>query len=316
MSSTASPSSTAPNTHASAPTGERGNDPLPVAARSRTRCQLAPSAYDQAASGLVTALAFVGLGVLLLAIIFFSARMFAQKQAIPVTIAEVGGRDEGSIQGAARDLEEPGSEDVPDLMQEPSLNSVEQVTDAISSKTAVFDDVSLDNEFVTGPGKGKGDNRQTGSGSGDSNEQVPRAQRWVIHFDGGNLKMYAKQLDFFKIELAAIGGPDNVVHYAFNLSKPRPDYRTGSPSAEQRLYMTWRGGALQAADRELLSRTGVDLNGRVMMQFYPAETENMLSLLERQYAGNQDINKIRRTTFGLLQKGEGFEFVVTKQETF
>jgi hypothetical protein len=255
----------------------------------------------------------------MLAIIFFSARLLNRRTAIPVSIAEVGGRDEGAIQGAARDLEEPGAEDVPDLMQDPALNSVEQVTDAISSKTAVFDDVSLDSEFVTGPGKGKGDNRQVGSGSGEAAETVPRAQRWLIHFDGGNIKVYAKQLDFFKIELAAIGGPDNLVHYAFNLSKPKPDYRTGSTSAEQRLYMTWRGGALQAADRDLLTKAGIDLNGRVNMQFYPAETENLLATLELQAAAKQDIkdiNKIRRTTFGLLQKGDAFEFVVTKQEYF
>lgn len=276
--------------------------------------RLTTSAYDQAASGLLSALLFVGVIVACLLILFFSSRIFARQKPLPVTIAEVGGREEGSALGTARDLEEPGAEDVPDLVEETSMQTLETITSAVASKTAQLDDMTLDSEFVTGAGKGKGDNRQVGSGT--ASEQVPRAQRWAIHFDGGNLKEYARQLDFFGIELAAVGGEDNLVHYAFNLAKPKPDHRTGAPDAEQRLYMTWRAGPLQAADRELLTKAGINLQGKVVMQFYPAATEQMLAKLERTYAGDKDINEIRRTTFDIRSGGDKYEFVVTAQQTF
>lgn len=278
--------------------------------------RLTTSAYDQAASALISALLFVGAIVAMLLILFFTSRIFARQKQAQVTIADVGGREEGSARGTARDLEEPGAEDAPDLVEETSMQTLETITSAVASRTAQLDDMTLDSEFVTAKGKGKGDSRAVGSGSGTASEQVPRAQRWAIHFDGGNLKEYARQLDFFGIELAAIGGEDNLVHYAFHLAKPKPDYRTGSPDAEQRLYMTWRAGPLQAADRELLTKAGVKLQGKVVMQFYPPETEQMLAKLERDYAGGKDINEIRRTTFNIRSNGDKYEFVVTAQQTF
>lgn len=281
----------------------------------QSRCQLNTSAYDQAASGLISLLLFVGLSVACLLILFFTSRIFARQEAVPVTIAEIGGRAEGTALGTARDLEEPGAEDVPDLMQDTSMQSLEAVS-AVASRTAQLNDMTLDSEFVTGSGKGRGDSRQVGSGDGTANEMVPRAQRWAIHFDGGNLHEYARQLDFFGIELAAVGGDDNLVHYALNVSKPKPDHRTGTPDNEKRLYMTWRAGPLQQADRELLSRAGINVQGRVMMQFYPPQVEQTLAQLERAYAGERDINEIRRTTFVVRPKGDQYEFVVTAQQTF
>jgi hypothetical protein len=178
-----------------------------------------------------------------------------------------------------------------------------------------IDDVALDSAFTSGKGGGGGDGRGTGRGRGGPKENIPRPQRWVIRFDGGNLKIYAKQLDFFKIELAAIG-KDDLVHYAFNLAKPKPDSRTGSPDEEKRLYMTWRSGPLQEADRTLLTRAGIDLSGRVIMQFYPAEVEQALARLERDYAAGKDVNDIRRTNFDVRQEGNQFQFVVTGQTMF
>jgi hypothetical protein len=143
---------------------------------------------------------------------------------------------------------------------------------------------------------------------------VPRAERWVIRFDGGDLKVYAKQLDSFGIEVAAVGGNENLVYYAYNLAKAKPDSRTGAPEAEQRLYMTWRSGPLQQADRALLTKAGVKLQGKVVMQFYPAETERLLATLELQYAGGKSVNEIRRTTFDLRVEGDKYVFVVASQQ--
>ena len=287
-----------------------------TASKPKPTYRLTTSAYDQVASGLISALMFVGTAVAILLILYFSAKIFARQKPVAVTIADIGGREEGTALGTARDLEEPGAEDVPELVENTSMQSLEEITSAVASKTAVMDDMSLDSEFVTGAGKGQGDNRQVGSGTGTSNEMVPRAQRWAIHFDGGNLKTYARQLDFFGIELAAVGGKDNLVHYAFNLIQPKPDRRTGAPDAETRLFMTWRSGPLQQADRELLKRAGIDLAGRVVMQFYPAATEQSLALLEKEAAKGRDVNEIRRTVFDIRSEGDTFQFVVKSQQFF
>jgi hypothetical protein len=275
---------------------------------------LRTSTYDEVASGLISALMFVGVCVAILLVLFFSMKIFARQEPVAVTVVEdPGGSETG---GSARDLEEPSAEEVPELFETTPMQSVETLTAAVSSKAVMMDDMSLETEFTTSSTTGKGKGRQAGSGPGTGQETVPRAQRWAIHFDGGNLKTYAQQLDHFGIELAAIGGEDNLVHYAFHLSKAKPDYRPGPPDSEQRLYMTWRRGPLQQADRQLLTKAGVNLQGRVTMQFYPPETEKQLATLEREYAGSKDINDIRRTTFEVRPDGDKFKFVVTGQQSF
>ena len=277
--------------------------------------RLNASAYDQVASGLFSALLFVGVTVIAILMLFFSSKLFVSQVAVPVTMSDVAG--EGSARGSGSELDEPGGDDVPDELQQDSpIESVETITAAVSSNAASFDDMSLETSFTPGKGGGKGDGRGTGRGRAGPQEDVPRAQRWAIHFDGGNIKTYAKQLDFFGIELAALGGSENLVQYAYNVSKPKPDKRTGPSESEQRLYMTWRSGPLQSADRELLKKAGIDITDRVIMQFYPAATEQQLAQLERAYAGTRDINEVRRTVFDVRAKGDKFEFVVTGQQMF
>ena len=90
--------------------------------------------------------------------------------------------------------------------------------------------------------------------------------------------MYARQLDFFKIELGVLQ-PDNKIIYVFNLTKPKPDTRTVSnPSLnEKRYYLTWRTGEMQQADRDLLAKAGVDSGDRLILKFLPPEVERTWS---------------------------------------
>ena len=69
--------------------------------------------------------------------------------------------------------------------------------------------------------------------------------------EGNTLDLYARQLDFFGIELGVLM-PDNKIIYAFNLRKPKPDTRKRSPTPPStKSAITSPGGAatLQQADR-------------------------------------------------------------------
>ena len=50
---------------------------------------------------------------------------------------------------------------------------------------------------------------------------------------------YARQLDFFGIELAVVM-PGNKLVYVRNFSKPKPQTHTGPADQEKRFYLTWR----------------------------------------------------------------------------
>ena len=127
---------------------------------------------------------------------------------------------------------------------------------------------------------------------------------------------YARQLDYFGIELAAAGGGRANVDYAFHLSKRTPNRRTASGSKEKRLYMTWRSGQLQAADRELLARAAVQTAGRVVLQFYPPRVEQVLAKLEMQHATGYHVShvrEIRKTVYGVRSEKNKYEFFVIDQ---
>jgi len=159
-----------------------------------------------------------------------------------------------------------------------------------------------------GPGRGRG----KGPGRpGDPDTGVPR--QWEVEFSKNTLDAYARQLDFFKIELGVVL-PDNKIVYAYNLSKSKPDTRTlTDPAAnEGRYYLTWRNGEMQQADQELLARAGVDVGDAVIMKFLPPQVEAALAELERNRAG-ADSTKIRRTRFGVRPEGAGFTFFVLEQ---
>ena len=135
----------------------------------------------------------------------------------------------------------------------------------------------------------------------------------MIKYTSESTEAYARQLDAFGIELGAVGGGGQSVDYAASFSAGGPKRRSGPATDEKRLYMTWRNGALQEADLELLGRAGVPTQGRIIMQFYPKEIEDQLALLERDRSGGRDVKEILKTVFTVRPKGGKYAFEVTDQ---
>jgi hypothetical protein len=268
------------------------------------------SAYERVASTIVSLLIFLGLLVTILFLVFLLQRLVRVQETVPVEyVEEAYGRGDHAA-GFARDPEPPGLEELEQFDEPQVEQSLEAVTDVVTSVTANL--VSIEGAALpTTGGKGLGDSRPPGP-LGDGANVVPRSERWQIQYPSGNLKHYTRILDFFKIELGVIGGGRKEVEYAINLSA-KPTKRTGSPSEEARLYMTWRAGEMKEADAQLLSQAGINVNGAVQIQFLPKETENLLAASERQALGKRTLEEVQKTIFGVRPKGSGFEFYVIDQ---
>ncbi len=77
-------------------------------------------------------------------------------------------------------------------------------------------------------------------------------RNWELHFNRGTAKeKYARQLDFFGIELAVVM-PENKLLYVGKFTQKKPQTRLGPADQERRCYLTWREGDLSRADAELL----------------------------------------------------------------
>lgn len=263
------------------------------------------SVYDRVASLLVAALVMTGALVAMLVVVWWTSTLLTSKKTQEIFIVEEEGDGEGD-EGSGPDptstpeMEEPGMEQL-DLTEPNVQETLMAVTDAVSSVAATLDAVQSN---VSSRGTGGSGNRKAGSGV------IPRWKRWEIRYIATTLEAYAKQLDFFGIELAAMGGGRPGVDYArFDAGQLRA--RKQSPNDEdKRLYFVWQGGPFQEQDRTLLSRAGVESQGRLLCQFFSPELENRLAVLEQQKLNGQALKKVRRTIFGVRPSGAGFEFYV------
>jgi hypothetical protein len=184
-------------------------------------------------------------------------------------------------------------------------DQLDEITDAADEHARRLDDAELlaAIESVSG----------TGSRAGRPSSGAAAGHAWEIHvLEGHTLSSYARQLDFFGIELGVLGD-DGLVTYAAGLVEAKPRTRRGPADQERRYYLSWQEGALRDADEELLGRAGVDARGRIVLKFLPPAVEAALAKLEQEHAAGRAA-PVRRTRFGIRAAGSGYEFFVYDQE--
>ncbi len=263
---------------------------------------LRPSHYDRVASLLIAILLLTATCVVFLFVLWLTP-----PNALP-------GRD--LVVGGVRPIRESDSRqddelESPQLAELTSSQLLEPVVELSSllSRDAVAVVAQLKTDSVSATSHVKSDPRSDGP---PPTELVPRWERWEIRYEVSSLARYAQQLDFFGIELGAAGGK-RAIDYASHFSGPTPTVRTGDGSHEKRLYLTWRGGAVKQFDRTLLQRAGIDVDRRVLMQFYPPEIEDVLARLEIQHARDGRVDRLRKTVFGVQIINGGYEYFVVEQ---
>lgn len=293
---------------------------------SRPQHELRLSSYDRVSSWLISLLVVVGVTVGSLVLIYVTRELIIKDFSVPVTpVYTGGGGGTGRVgpPGAGTDLEAPGMEES-QLTEVPIEDTLSAVTSAVTSKTSLIADDSIELGVEPVEGAGLGDRREPGSGGGRGGGHGGgigsgfgpgvgrREPQREIRFEPTDLNEYAKWLDFFKIELGVLG-EDNKVYYAYNLSREKPSVRNGDPSQETRLYMNPTESMFAALDRQLATRAGIADKGRIILQFFPPDTQAILFGLEQKKAGDRTPEQIRRTVFRVTRKGAGFEFSVEEQ---
>ncbi len=276
--------------------------------------------YDRVSSFMMALLGGLLVGVLAVVAIWFANRPPPPLDLVPLEMLEVSGGFEDGNPDDTWDLQSPDPEDpnaslieepIEDLQIEEVLDNVVELSD---QATEQFEQVEADSSEARGnPGSATGTGgRPLGMGPGMGG--VPAERRWFLRFsDDRSIDEYAKQLDFFGIELGVIT-PDGKLTYVSKLSQGRPQTRAVESGAdEKRLYMTWQSGDRRAVDAALLKKVGIVVDRRaVIFHFYPKQTEQMLGTLEIKYR-NTPPQKIRRTYFQVKKRGSGYEFEVTRQ---
>lgn len=263
------------------------------------------STYDRVAAVVTSFLVLLGATAAVLVVMCFLGRPKTTNEELTPEINLVSANPSGGDPGAMT-LDEPQAGEFTDPID--VVTDFEPIEQFISTHLVHLDQLS-------GLAKtGRGKDRDTGPFPSDliPDVEVPPWQRWRIVYSSVDLESYARQLDFFGIELGAVGGP--AVDYLTQMSSPSPLVRSAPSADERRLYLTWKHGSLQDTDKQLLLRAGIAVDGRVVAQFLPPALEKSLPKLELDYSqGRVGARRIRQTVFGVRAAGNGFEFEVQEQ---
>jgi hypothetical protein len=258
---------------------------------------LQPTRYDRAASLLITTLILIGTSVAVLVFLWLGTRPDLPNRR---TVVKPGGTSGEKIASELSEL------DMPQFSELSQLAIAEPIVElsTLLSRDSITAASTID---IGGP-----PSESRNPGPPLPPDTLPRWERWEIRYEASNLQGYARQLNFFGIELGAVGRKP-LVDYASHFTDASPATRSGSGSDEKRLYLTWRGGRLEAMDRELLANAGVDVAGRTLMQFYPQNVEDTLARIELEHTKDGRVDKLRKTVFGVRRSTDGYEFFVIEQ---
>jgi hypothetical protein len=273
------------------------------------------SLFEQVSGMLMAVLVLLGFITLLLFIVWLGSRLIWQPQPVQVEVLEdVGGGGSGSAAGTTeQQLDEPSPEELPEVTETKFEDTINTVSELVSSQTEVLESLEGSTSLGQGQGTGTGDGRGPGPGGPGTSDGIPAWERWEVRLNANSLTIYAQQLDFFKVELGVAGGGSPNVDYIANLSSPQPRKRVGKPQDEKRVRFLQKSGPLRDADRELAQKAGVNVQGRVVFQFYPKETYDKLLRLENQQMGKRRIKEVQKTIFGVRGNPGNWDFYVISQ---
>jgi len=282
------------------------------------------SRYDQVAGSLVAMLVVMGVLVAAMFVLWLASLPVRVPTAAPVRVLEdVGGGGFGDnfTPGMQREFFEPTSDEVP-LPPSTETSTAESIADSLAAVSTVVSSEAQTLDYLEGPtgghgrgsGTGMGDGTGRGPGGPGTSDGIPAWERWEVRMSAERIDDYARQLDFFGVELGVAGGGNPNVDYISNLSAARPKVRVGAPKDEKRLRFLHRSGELRQADRELVAKAGINTTGRVVCQFYSPQMYQTLLTLENARMGKRRIREVRRTVFGVKAVGAKYEFFVISQD--
>ena len=275
------------------------------------KSDLQVSAYDQVASMVVALLILVGFFTVTLFLLWLTTRVYSQKLNRPVEYLEDLGESGENALGMAEEFEPPGVQELPDVEQPQLSDTLQAVTDVVSTQAATLD-ILQGNSSLMGKGSGLGDHRKIGPG-GIGGKRPDRKINYITSSE----KAYSRQLDFFKIELGVMRHDSESLEYAANFSQAQPTTRSGPKRDEKRNFFLWTDNdPLAELDWQLLEKANIRIGQGVILQFWPEDSWQLLLHAEADHAKVADLDRtsVRRTDFGVkTTKKKGYELFVMDQ---
>ena len=169
-------------------------------------------------------------------------------------------------------------EEMPELAEPQIEASLEAVTETVSSVAASVDVLDTPSGVTSKGEGGLGDSRPPGP-LGEGENIIPALGTLggaLVRDEPGGVRA---AVGLFQDRIGS-GWRNFARRLRGQSQQAAPDRRSGAPDKEQRLYMTWRAGTLEAFDRTLLAQAGIPHRRASVLQFFPEEVEDQLAWME------------------------------------
>ncbi len=288
-------------------------DGKPNPATAGRRYRLGVNAFDRVASLLVALLLLIGTTVAVLVIVFLFRRF--SPDIVPPKLDRIYKPRGEPPKGYAEDLDPPGLEDAPKDIEPQLQDTLKELTNAISTKTAMLSNENFSADQAAGQGSGQGHKDYDGDGSGEGGNDPPKELR----FEASSDLDYARMIDFFGGELAVLDTRANRVYYAKNLAQAKPATREGNPGDDKRFYFRSTGPPLAPIEVKLARKAGIMKANAYIVVFYPDEVAADLYAQEEAMMrknGREALEDVDRTVFRVNKEGRDYVFNVEDQTYF
>ena len=265
------------------------------------------SGYDMLSAILIASITIIGFMTSILFLIWLTTDVDYTAPTQGVEITEIGDPGDEKPEGFEDDAFEPGVEEFPEVDVPQLAQSIEAVTDAVSSVRANSEKVSGDASQM---GKGKGFGAREG-GPGGGGDGIPEFKRWKINYEASDIETYKKQLSFFDIDIGVIRRDSDDV-YRIKDPGAKLEVVKSSRENEKSLYFAHIQKRMMRWDEAIASTAGVNTGGANLIQFYPEKARSRIRAQEAQFLAKdgRQLPDIRQTIVKLATLGDGFDFVV------
>ncbi|MDB4778204.1 hypothetical protein OAG68_01980 [bacterium] len=140
-------------------------------------------------------------------------------------------------------------------------------------------------------------------------------QNWEIYYEVDSIEKYAKQLDFFGIELGAVSLADNRIIRVGQLSGDRTRLDSSRSQEQETAYFAHKQRKLKVWDRALLRGQKLNFDFEVV-HLFPEQITAQMGKAELNYLSSQTrkLSEVKLTRFELVPDGDGWKIRVAMME--
>lgn len=271
------------------------------------------SSYDRLNAILISVILLFGFLVTVLFMLWLTTVFdYSDKTAVAMT-ATIGEEGDEKPEGFEDDILEPGVEEFFEVETPQLATALEAVTEAVSSVRANLDKRSGD---AAAMGKGGGYGSREG-GPGGTGKGIPDYKRWNINYESENIEEYARQLDYFKIEIGVVATQkgNNDIWRVSNVSSGPRVQKTSRANENKTLRFAHVKQRMKKWDQILCKRAGAPLDNTALVQFYPEDTRQYIRQQEANFlaAAGRELKDVKKTMIK-VEKGEAGKYVYTITE--